>query len=78
MRRENKARINGLEERTKAIQSGWGDVIKGMVNQNGAYSDEESHFDEWLMNNDRFHRYEEERDDEWDDKRYQWYYGDGY
>ena len=55
MRRENKARINGLEERTKAIQSGWGDVIKGMVNQNGAYSDEES-FDEWLMNNDRFHR----------------------
>ena len=78
MRREHKARINGLVEKAETTHAGWGDVIKGMVHENGDYSDEEDTLDEWLFDNHRIDRYEEAiEDDLWDDKRDQWYWGEG-
>ena len=76
MRRENKTRINGPVEKAEKTHAGWGDVIKGMVHENGAYSDEEETLDEWLFDNHRIDRYGEEIEDAlWDDKRDQWYWG---
>jgi hypothetical protein len=78
MRREHKARINGPVEKAEKTHAGWGDVIKGMVHENGSYSDEEETLDEWLFDNHRVDRYLEEiEDDLWDDKRDQWYWGEG-
>lgn len=76
MRRENKTRMNGLVEKAETTHAGWGDVIKGMVHENGDYSDEEDTLDEWLFDNHRIDRYEEAMDDIWDDKRDQWYWGE--
>lgn len=78
MRREHKARINGPVEKAGKTHAGWGDVIKGMVHENGDYSDEEDTLDEWLFDNHRIDRYEEAMDDIWDDKRDRWYWGDEY
>jgi hypothetical protein len=76
MRRENKARINGLVEKAEKTHAGWGDVIKSMVNRPRDDDSDDESMETWLMNNDRFHRYEEEWDDIWDDKRDQWYWGE--
>ena len=90
MRREHKTRINGLVEKAEKTHAGWGDVIKGLVHENGDYSDEEDTLDEWLFDNHRIDRYGESMNywdddvdsmserlekDRWDDKRDKWHWG---